>query len=91
VASFTKPEALNGTQLRDELRTAGVTISDDLDAVVDSSDGLIHLKIKKADETQAAAVVAAHIGVDSTIELSLDEKLASVGISLDDLKTALGL
>ena len=89
MASFTKPSSLNGTQLRAELRTAGVTISDEPNAVLDSSDGLIHLNIKKADETKAAAVVAAHVGVDSVIELSLDEKLASVGISLAEIKAAL--
>jgi hypothetical protein len=89
VASFTKPDSLNGTQLREELRTAGVIISDDINAVIDSSDGFIHLDIKKADETKAAAVVAAHVGVDSVIELSIEDKLAYVGISLDDLKAAL--
>jgi hypothetical protein len=89
MALFTKPEALNGTQLRDELRTAGVTISDDINAVLDTSDGSIYLDIKKADESKAATVVAAHVGVDLIIELSIEDKLASVGISLDDLKAAL--
>lgn len=87
--SFTKPSALNGTQLREELRIAGVTINDDINAVLDSSDGLIHLDIKKADEVKAESVVAAHIGVDSVIELSLDEKLAFLGISLAEIKQAL--
>jgi hypothetical protein len=89
MASFTKPASLNGIQLKEELRAAGVSISDDSAAVLDSSDGFIHLDIKKADETKAAAVVAAHVGVDSVIELSLDEKLASVGISLAEIKAAL--
>ena len=89
MASFTKPTSLNGTQLREELRSAGVTISDDINAILDSSDGFIHLDIKNADETKAAAVVASHVGVDSVIELSLDEKLASVGISLAEIKAAL--
>jgi len=89
MASFTKPSSLNGTQLREELKAAGVAISDDINAVLDSSDGLIHLDIKTADETKAAEVVASHVGVDSVIELTLAEKLASVGISLDELKAAL--
>lgn len=89
MASFTKPSSLNGTQLRDELRIAGVTISDEPNAVLDSSDGFIHLDIKKADESKAETVVAAHVGVDSVIGLTLVEKLASVGISLDELKAAL--
>lgn len=89
MASFTKPTALNGTQLRNELRAAGVIISDEPNAILDSSDGLIHLDIKKADESKAQSVVAAHVGVDSVIKLTLAEKLASVGISLDELKAAL--
>jgi hypothetical protein len=87
--SFTKPSSLNGTQLREELRSAGVTITDDTNAVLDSSDGFIHLDIRDADENKAAAIVTAHVGVDSIIELSLDEKLASVGISLAEIKAAL--
>ena len=89
MASFNKPSSLNGTQLRNELRIAGVVISDDINAVIDSADGFIQLDIKKADESKAEAVIAAHVGVDSVIELSLDEKLASVGISLAEIKAAL--
>lgn len=89
MASFPKPQTVNGTQLRVELRAAGVTIADDRDAVIDTSDGFLHLKISKAHEAKAAEVVTAHVGIDSTVELSIAEKLASVGISLDDLKAAL--
>lgn len=91
MSSFRKPLSLNGAQLRDELRAAGVVISDDINAVIDSSDGFIQLDIKKADESKAEAVVSSHVGVDSVIELSLDEKLASVGLSIQELKTALGI
>lgn len=89
MAFFTKPNSLNGTQLRDELNAAGVVIDYSIESVKDTSDGFIHLAIAAKDETKAAGIVAAHVGVDSVIELTLAEKLASVGISLDELKAAL--
>lgn len=87
--SFSKPATLNGTQLRDELNAAGVAISNDINAVTDTSDGLIHLDIASKDQAKAAEVVATHVGVDKVVELTLDEKLASVGISVDEIKAAL--
>jgi hypothetical protein len=89
MTSFTKPVNLNGAQLRDELNASGVTISNDINAVVDTSDGFIHLDIPAKDQAKAAEIVAAHVGIDKVIELSLDEKLASVGISLAEIKAAL--
>jgi hypothetical protein len=41
------------------------------------------------DKEQAKELLDAHDG--STPELSVSEKLASVGLSIDDLKAALGL
>jgi hypothetical protein len=87
--SFNKPALLNGQQLRLELKSAGVLISDDTGAVADSADGYIHLDIAAKDESKAEQIVAAHVGVDSIQELTLIEKLASIGISLDELKSAL--
>jgi hypothetical protein len=87
--SFNKPTSLNGKQLRLELKSAGVAISDDTGAVADSADGYIHLDIAAKDESKAAQIVAAHVGVDSIQELTLTEKLASIGISFDELKAAL--
>jgi hypothetical protein len=45
--------------------------------------------VDKAKEGVAAAVVAAHVGIDT--EPTIDDKLASVGLSLNDLKAALGI
>jgi hypothetical protein len=89
--TFNKPNALNGEQLRTELRLAGITISDETDAVIDSADGYIHLNIAAKDETKAATIVAAHNGNTVAPEQTIENKLASVGLNLDDLKTALGL
>jgi hypothetical protein len=87
--SFNKPNSLNGEQLRKELRSAGVAISDENDAVRDSADGYIHLDIATKDKSLALEVVANHVGVDVVKVPTLVEKLASVGISLDELKAAL--
>lgn len=86
---FTKPTQLNGFQLRDELRAAGVHIEDGKNTIVTDGEKFIWLAISKTDESAAKQVVANHIGIDK--EPTLEDKLASVGLSLPDLKAALGL
>ena len=88
---FTKPENLNGGELRDELRAAGVQIGDQFDAVMVDGMKVLSLDIDPADKSKASAVVAAHNGTVAEREPTFSEKLASVGLSIDDLKAALGL
>ena len=87
---FNKPINLNGTELRQELRNSKVDISDDNLSVREIS-GDLYLDIKPADEAKAQAVVAAHNGTTIAPESTIEDKLASVGLNLTDLKTALGL
>jgi hypothetical protein len=88
---FTKPTNLNGTELRAELRSSGVEISDAPNAVaVDGNDNLL-LDILEKDKSKASEIVAAHNGTTVGAEPTVAEKLASVGLSVDDLKAALGL
>jgi hypothetical protein len=87
---FNKPINLNGTELRKELRNAKVDISDDNLSVREIS-GDLYLDIKPADEAKAETVVAAHNGTIVAPEPTIEDKLASVGLSLPDLKAALGL
>lgn len=87
---YTKPINLNGSQLRQELKNAGVIILDLAESVVVENDDL-WLDIKQADESAAAAVVAAHNGITVAPEPTIEDKLASVGLNLADLKSALGL
>lgn len=87
---FNKPINLNGTELRQELRNAKVDISDDNLSVREINNDL-YLDIKAADQATAAAVVAAHNGTIVAPEPTVEQKLASVGLNLDDLKQALGL
>ena len=88
---FTKPTNLNGTELREELNAAGITISDAPNSVAVDGNGNLQLDISEKDEAKATPIVAAHNGTTIAPEPTLDEKLASVGLSVSDLKTALGL
>lgn len=84
---FNKPVSLNGTQLLNELNEAGVTITNS--PLIDGN-GEFWLDISEADVSKAQPVVESHIGVDSP-EITIEEKLANVGLNLNDLKNALGL
>jgi len=88
--TFTKPTNLNGSELRDQLNAAGVKISNSYNAVLTNENDLI-LDIADKDKEKAEVVVANHIGTTIAPELTIDEKLASVGLSITDLKTALGI
>jgi hypothetical protein len=85
MAIFTKPENLNGAELIQELAKAGLTISE----VIDLADGTIEIDVK--DLIKAKAIVDKHNGTILAPELTVEQKLHSVGLNLDDLKAALGL
>jgi hypothetical protein len=82
---FNLPNKLNGAQLLDELKAAGVAITE----YATIENGSLFLDIEAKDEAKAKAVVDSHIGVDK--EPTLNDKLSSVGLSVADLKAALGL
>lgn len=81
--TFTKPENLNGAELLDELAAVGINV----DKVFDLADGTIAFETD--NESSAAAVVAAHNGTTVAPEPTIADKLASVGLSLDELKSAI--
>ena len=85
MATFTKPENLNGTELKQELAASGIVI----ESIKDNLYGTISFDTDKVSE--ATSIVAAHNGTTEAPELTISEKLASVGLSIDDLKVALGL
>lgn len=86
--SFTKPEKLNGNQLKEELLVKGIEL---FDMPYIDGDGTLWLDIEAEKVAAAESVVKKHIGQDNPNSLSVEEKLASVGLNLEDLKTALGL
>ena len=89
--SFTKPKNLNGSELRQELLEAGVSISQNSKSICVEADGCLYLDIMQQDEAKAAAVISAHNGTVIPPEPTIADKLASVGLSVTELKEALGL
>ena len=85
---FDKPTNLNGTELLAELNAGGVSISEL--PLLDGA-GNFWLDIKETDKAKATPIVAAHNGTIVAPERTIEDKLASVGLSLTDLKEALGL
>jgi hypothetical protein len=88
---FNKPQNLDGAKLYQELSNAGVSIDPERGNMTIESDGSLFLKIDLADEAKAAKVIANHNGAIIAPEPTIEDKLASVGLNLTDLKTALGI
>lgn len=87
--SFDLPTNFNGTQFCDELKDAGIVIDNKTDMSA-TTDGVLWLNIASKDTQKAQDVLNAHIPQPKP-EATIAEKLASVGLSIDDLKSALGL
>jgi len=85
---FNKPNNLNGKELLDELTAAGISVNSRL---LDDGNNELWLDISELDEAQAKTIVAAHNGTIIAPEPTIQEKLANAGITLDELKVALGL
>ena len=83
---FTKPTNLNGAELLAELNAAGIAIENSPSI---DGDGNFWLDIAKTDEAKAKPIVAAHNGTIIPPEPTVADKLASVGLSIEDLKAAL--
>ena len=85
---FNKPKNLNGAELLAELNAAGVAITQ---APFDDNEGNLGLEIAESDEAKASAILKKHNGTTIAPEPTLDDKLATVGLTVADLKAALGL
>lgn len=85
---FTKPKNLNGAELLEEIKADGIEIIGN--PLIDG-DGNFWLDISNKDEEKVKPIVAAHNGNTVSPKPTIEDKLASVGLSLTDLKSALGL
>jgi hypothetical protein len=85
---FTKPTNLNGAQLLAQLNAGGVVVTES--PVIDGA-GDFWLDIAEADKAKATPIVAAHDGTIIAPEPTIADKLANAGLSVADLKEALGL
>jgi hypothetical protein len=83
---FTKPENLNGLELVNELKVAGVNASN---LTVDED--ILLIDIDEKDIVKAKKIIEAHNGTTVATEPTIADKLAAAGISLDDLRVALGI
>lgn len=81
---FPKPVNLNGAELIEELAEVGIIV----ETIIDFADGNIGFQTN--DKEKAATIVATHNGTTVAPEPSIEDKLASVGLNLTDLKSALG-
>jgi hypothetical protein len=82
---FDKPKNLNGAELLAELKTAGIQATKII------QNGNRNIEIDLDDEAKAKPIIEAHNGTVIAPEPTIAEKLASVGLTIDGLKAALGL
>lgn len=82
---FDRPKNLNGAELIAELQSQGIVV----ERVVDYGNGKIGLDVE--DESKTEAIVKNHNGTTVIPEQTIEQKLASVNLSLPELKAALGL
>ncbi len=85
---FEKPVNLNGAELIAELKSASVEISNSPEI---DGNGDFWLDISQSDKAKAEAVLNKHNGTLTGKPLTIEQKLESVGLNLEDLKSALGL
>lgn len=85
---FNKPENLNGLELINELKSAGVNI--EKPPLIDGNNEF-WLDISSEEESLASQVVAAHNGTTVAVEPTASDKLAASGLTVQDLKDLLGL
>lgn len=86
---FDRPLNFDGVQFCKELEAVGIGINKDTSPFIDG-DGNFWLDIDAKDTQKAQDILNAHVPKPRP-ELTVAEKLASVGLNLDDLKAALGL
>lgn len=86
---FTKPKNLNGSELVEELQATGIVVNVTTSPFLDG-EGNLWLDILETDKLKATPIVAAHNGTIVAPEPTIADKLASVGLSLEELREALG-
>lgn len=82
---FDKPINLNGAELLQELNMAGIKAT----KIRQSNESTIEIDVDDANKAQP--IVAAHNGTTKPSEPTIEQKLESIGLNLNDLKSALGL
>ena len=92
MAIFSKPDNLNGAQLRKELKAVGVTFTDEFETILLNENNELIIEIAKTDEQNAKQVIEKHKGIDIDLikaKESAQAKLAALGLTADEI-AALG-
>ena len=83
--SFTKPEKLNGEQLKNELAAINIELNDKTSPMIDS-DGVLWLDILENDKTEAEKIVNNHKAVNTpNARASALAKLEALGLTPDEI------
>jgi hypothetical protein len=88
MVKFDLPKELNAVQLVKEIAAKGISIDESTKPLIDG-DGDFWLPVSESDKAAVAKIIGDHKPVFT--EPSIQDKLALVGLSIDDLKAALGL
>jgi hypothetical protein len=91
VIKFNKPTNLNGAELLDELAAIGIILDKVKQAPFIDENGDLLLDVKASDKNKIAEIVDSHNGTTIAPEPTVEQKLASVGLNVAQLKSALGL
>lgn len=87
---FNKPLNLNGAELKEELKLAGVSFIDEITAFTVREE-ILFVNILPEFEAIAAPIIAAHNGTTVPPEPTPADKLAAAGLTVDELKAVLGI
>jgi hypothetical protein len=88
MTKFDLPNNFNGEQLVNEIEAKGITIDRSVLPLVDGN-GEFWLPVAESDYDAVLDVIKKHKPV--FYEPTITDKLAAAGISLDELKVALGI
>lgn len=86
---FEMPESFEGVQFLAELDAAGIVINSDTSPLLDA-DGNLWLGINESDVAAAQEVLDSHIPLPPAAP-TIEERLESAGLSIDELREVLGL
>ncbi len=84
---FTKPDSLNGVQLKNELAAQGIEI----EYVTDMADGFIYFDVPKNKEDIANEIVKNHVPIDEYAikQAARQAVLAKLGLTADEVAALL--
>jgi hypothetical protein len=85
---FDLPKDLNCTQLIGEIEAKGIAVDKSVIPLIDGNEDF-WLPVEESDREAVTAVIKKHKPV--VVIPTVADKLAAAGISLDELKVALGL